>query len=348
MLAPYKEPSLWRSVYQLVNTATPFFVMWYIMLRTLGSGYWLTLLLAIPTGMFLIRLFILQHDCGHGAFFKSRRANNTLGFIIGVLTLMPYTYWRKTHAIHHATSGNLDHRVFGDIDTLTVREYLALSKLRRLLYRLYRHPVVLLVIGPAYQFILKHRYPADTPRSWKREWNSVHATNVALLLVVATMWLTIGIDRFLMIQLPVTMVSGSIGVFLFYIQHQYEDTYWRYQETWDYYDAGLKGSSYHVLPKVFQWFTGNIGLHHIHHVNSRIPNYYLQRCYDENPELQQVTRLGFWQSVGTLWMTLWDEDEGRLIGFRDLKPVRRRWEESEGESAAIAATKPDAVPRTWR
>ncbi len=178
MLAPYKEPSLWRSVYQLVNTATPFFVMWYIMFRTLDRGYWLTLILAVPTGMFLIRLFVLQHDCGHGAFFKSRRANNTLGFLIGVLTLMPYTYWKKTHAIHHATSGNLDHRDFGDIDTLTVREYLGLSKFRRLLYRLYRHPVVLLVIGPAYQFIFKHRYPADAPRSCKRECNSVHATNV--------------------------------------------------------------------------------------------------------------------------------------------------------------------------
>ncbi len=348
MLAPYKEPSLWRSVYQLVNTATPFFMLWYIMFLTLDRGYWLTLILAVPTGMFLIRLFILQHDCGHGAFFKSRRANNTLGFLIGVLTLMPYTYWKKTHAIHHATSGNLDHRAFGDIDTLTVREYLGLSKFRRLLYRLYRHPVVLLVIGPAYQFIFKHRYPADAPPSWRREWNSVYATNVALLLVVAMMWLTIGIDRFLMIQLPVTIISGSIGVFLFYIQHQYEDTYWRYRETWDYYDAGLKGSSHHVLPKVFQWFTANIGLHHIHHVNFRIPNYNLQRCYDENPELQQVTQLGFWQGVETLWMTLWDEDERRLIRFRELKSVRSRLAESESGSAAIGATKPEVIPRTWR
>ncbi len=256
LLATYRRPSPWRSLFQLGNTVVPFVAIWLVMLWSLEYGYWITLLCALPAALLLMRLFILQHDCGHGSFFKSRRANDLLGFVLGVVTLVPYTYWRRTHAIHHATSGNLDMRNFGDIDTLTVKEYLGLSKLKRLRYRLYRHPVVMLLVGPTYQFIFKHRFPLDIPRSWKREWASVHRTNLALLLVVMTMWLTIGLPRFLLVQLPITLIAGSVGVFLFYVQHQYEHTYWRYREAWDYYDAGLLGSSHYVLPKVFQWFTG--------------------------------------------------------------------------------------------
>lgn len=345
LLEPYKRPVVWRSVFQLVNTAVPFVTLWLVMLWSLSVSYWLTLALAVPTALLLVRLFILQHDCGHQAFFKSRRANDTLGFILGVVTLVPYHYWRRTHAIHHATSGNLDQRSFGDIDTLTVREFLGRSRFKRFLYRLYRHPLVMLAVGPTYQFVLKHRYPADTPRAWKQAWSSVHWTNLALLAIVTVMWLTVGIDRFLLIQVPITLISGSLGVFLFYVQHQYEDTYWRYQERWDYYAAGLEGSSHYVLPKVFQWFTGNIGLHHIHHVASRIPNYHLQRCYDENPELHQVTKLTFRSSVKTLWMTLWDEDQQRLVGFRDLKSIRKRFAARDGDEVAA---QPEAVPRAWR
>ncbi len=347
IMEPYKGSSLWRSLYQLINTAVPFVALWIAMVWSLGVSYWLTLALAVPTALFVVRMFILQHDCGHQSFFKSRRANDVLGSVIGVLTLVPYHYWRRTHAIHHATSGNLDQRTFGDIATLTVREYLGLSRFNRLRYRLYRSAAVMLIIGPIYQFVFKHRYPADAPRSWKREWGSIHMTNAGLLAVVTIMWLTIGIDRFLLVQFPITIISGSLGVFLFYVQHQYEDTYWRYRERWDYYTAGLEGSSHYVLPKVFQWFTGNIGLHHIHHVCSRIPNYRLQQCFDENPEVQNVTQLRFWDSVKTLWMTLWDEDEGRLVGFRDLETIRPRIEAAEGQGA-VAATKPDVVPRSWR
>ncbi|MCZ6918250.1 MAG: fatty acid desaturase [Gemmatimonadetes bacterium] len=346
MLAPYRKASPWRSIFQLVNTGIPFLALWLLMLWSLSRGYWITLLLAVPSGLFLVRMFIIQHDCGHGSFFKSRRANDTLGFIIGVLTLVPYRYWRRTHAIHHATSGDLDHRTFGDIDTLTVREYLSRSKLTRLRYRLYRNPVIMLGLGPIYQFILKHRYPFDTPRSWKREWASIHRTNLALLVVVTIMWFTVGIDRFLLIQLPITLISGSLGVFLFYVQHQYEDTYWRYHEGWEYYAAGLQGSSHYVLPKVLQWLTGNIGIHHIHHVSSRIPNYRLQQALDENPELQQVTRLSVGASVRTLWMTLWDEDERRLVGFRDLKAIKQRIE-AASPGTGIEPGKPDAVPAPW-
>jgi omega-6 fatty acid desaturase (delta-12 desaturase) len=341
LLAPYRRPETWRAIFQLADTALPLAVVWLAMLWSLSVSYWITLALAVPAALLVARMFMLQHDCGHGAFFKSQRVNNAVGFAIGVLTLVPYEYWRKTHAIHHATSGDLDHRGFGDIDTLTVREYLSRPRWKRLLYRLYRHPLVLLVVGPSWQFIVKHRFPADIPRAWKREWASVHWTNVALVAIVALMALTIGLDRFLLVQLPITLIAGSVGVYLFYVQHQYEDTYWRYREAWNYYAAGLEGSSHLVMPKPLQWFTANIGLHHIHHVASRIPNYHLQRCFDEVAEVRRVTTLTLRESVRTLRLTLWDEDERRLIGFRELR--RRR-----APAAAVQPTKPEAVPKAWR
>ena len=346
ILAPYEGPSTWRSVFQLVNTAVPFVLLWGAMLLSLQIGYWLTLLLAVPAAMLLTRLFMFQHDCGHGAFFKSRRTANLVGGTIGVVTLVPYAYWRKTHAVHHATSGNLDLRGFGDIVTLTVREYLGLPRMKRNRYRLYRNPLVMLLIGPVYQFLFKHRLPLDLPRNWRREWASIHRTNLALLIVVSVMCLTVGFKNFLLLQLPITLIAGSLGVFLFYVQHQYADTCWRYRENWDYWEAGLEGSSHLVLPKVLQWFTGNIGIHHVHHLSSQIPNYRLQRCLDENPALQNVTRLTIRESLKTLGMTLWDEDERRLVGFRELPAIRRRLAE-QGEEP-VEATRPEVVPRTWR
>lgn len=343
ILAPYKKPEAWRAVFQLLNTALPFAALWLVMLWSLQVSYWLTLALSIPAALLVVRLFIFQHDCGHGSFFKSQRVNNIIGGLIGVLTLVPYQYWRKTHAIHHAEAGNLDGRGFGDVDTLTVREYLSRSRAKKVLYRLYRHPFVLLVIGPVYQFIIKHRFPADAPRAWKREWSSVHRTNAALLVVVMFMWLTVGLDRFLLVQLPITLIAGTVGVYMFYVQHQFKDTYWQYKEAWDYYAAGLEGSSHLTIPKVMQWFTGNIGLHHIHHANSRIPNYHLQRCYDENPELQQATRLGLFESLRTLGLRLWDEDARQLISFGELKRVRPGLE----AMGPVRPTKPEAVPTDW-
>ena len=342
LLAPYRKPVAWRAWFQVVNTAIPFFAAWALMYWSLRIGYWLTLLLAVPTAMFLVRMFMFQHDCGHGAFLPSQRVNNIIGSIIGVLTLVPYEYWRKTHAMHHATSGNLDVRSFGDITTLTVREYLSRSRLKRFFYRLYRHPLVMLIVGPVWQFVIKHRYPTDAPREWKREWASVHWTNLALLAIVAVMWLTVGIDRFLMVQLPITLIAGSLGVYLFYVQHQYEDTYWRYREEWNYYHAGLEGASHLVMPRWLQWFTANIGLHHIHHVSSRVPNYSLQRCYDENPEFHDVTQLSLPRSLTTLRLTLWDEDEKKLVRFRDLKRIRSRL------ATPVQPTKPEAVPHSWK
>ncbi|MES2125117.1 MAG: fatty acid desaturase [Gemmatimonadota bacterium] len=348
LLAPYRGAVLGSSIWQLASTSALFILCWGVMLWSLSVGYWLTLLLAVPTAMMVVRLFMLQHDCGHGSFFGSRRANSIVGAVLGVVTLVPYTYWRKTHAIHHATSGDLEGRDLGDIDTLTVHEYLALPRGKRLLYRMYRHPLVLLVIGPAWQFILKHRLPLDIPRTWKREWASVHWTNVGIVGVIAAMWWMVGIKRFLLIQLPVTLMAGAIGVYLFYVQHQFEDTYWRYREAWNYYASGLEGASHLVMPKVLQWWTANIGLHHIHHVASRIPNYRLQRCFDENPPLQNVTTLTLPGSVRTLWLTLWDEDERRLVGFRELRAIRRRLADRLEAGAAALVTKPEAVPRAWR
>ena len=348
MLAPYRSPVLWRSIWQLTSTTALFVTSWLVMQWSLGVGYWLTLLLAVPTAMMVVRLFMLQHDCGHGSFFKSKDANTIVGSVLGVVTLVPYTYWRKTHAIHHATSGDLDGRDFGDIDTLTVREYLSRPRGKRLMYRIYRHWLVLLVVGPVWQFVIKHRLPLDIPRSWKREWASVHWTNVGLAAVVALMCWLVGWRTFLLVQVPVTLIAGAIGVYLFYVQHQYEDTYWRYREAWNYYASGLEGASHLVMPKLLQWWTANIGLHHIHHVASRIPNYRLQQCFDDNPVLQRVTTLTLPASVRTLWLTLWDEDERKLVGFRELRRIRERIGAELQAGVAVMATKPEAVPRSWR
>jgi len=322
ILAPYKKADNRTATWQLVNTAVPFLVMWYLMLRSLEISYGLTLLLAIPAAGLSIRLFIFQHDCGHGSFFTSQKANHVLGSVLGLVTLTPYHYWRRTHAIHHATSGNLDRREFGDIETLTVREYLSRPFWKRLAYRLYRNPVVLLLVGPAYQFLFKHRLPFDAPWEWKKEWGSVIWNNLALAAVTLVMWQTIGLGRFLAVQLTITLLSGAIGVWLFYVQHQFEDTYWEGRERWDFSTAGLEGSSFYDLPGLVHWFTGNIGYHHVHHLSSLIPNYRLRQCMEEVPELQHVTRMTFLESLRCINLKLWDEDERKLVGFRHLNTLQ--------------------------
>ena len=269
----------------------------------------------MPTTGILVRLFIIQHDCGHRSYFRSKTACDIVGAAIGVLTLTPYHYWRQEHARHHSTSGLLDGRGHGDIDTLTVGEYRALSRFRKFLYRLYRHPLVLFLVGPFYQFVVRQRLPLATPPTTKAGWWSVWYTNAALAAIVVTMILTIGIERFLLVQLPITVLACSVGVWLFYVQHQFEDTYWRRKPEWNYFEATLAGSSWYDLGPVLQWFTGNIGIHQIHHLNARIPNYRLQRCLNENPELRQVTRLSLWQSLKCARLTLWDEVSGKLVRF---------------------------------
>jgi omega-6 fatty acid desaturase (delta-12 desaturase) len=319
ILRPYYGPDTRRSVTQLITSVGPFLLLWYAMLRSLEVGYWLTLLLAFPTGGFLIRMFIIQHDCGHGSFFKSRTARDWVGRCIGVVLLTPYDYWKRTHAYHHAHSGDLDFRGFGDVDTFTVAEYRSWPRMKRIKYRLYRHPLVLFLLGPAYQFLIKHRYPSDTPRKWQAAWRSVWWTNLALVAIGAVMWQTIGFQRFLLVHGPVLLVATTAGVWMFYVQHQFESTYWHRHQEWDYYDASLYGSSYLVLPPPLQWLTGNIGVHHVHHMSARIPNYKLQQAHDENPEFHPVTKVGFGDTWRLINLSLWDEQSQRLIRFKDLR-----------------------------
>ena len=319
ILGPYGGADLRRSLTQILTSVVPFFIFWYAAYSALTVGYWLTLILAVPTAGFVMRLFLIQHDCGHGSFFKSQKVADFVGFWLGVATFTPYRYWRKTHAYHHAHSGDLGFRGLGDVDTITVSEYLEKPFLGRLRYRLYRHPFVTLGLGGFFVFALKHRYPWDIPRRWKREWASVWKTNAALAALLVLASLTIGLKAAVIVHLPVLIVTGTVGVWLFYVQHQFEDTYWNEHTDWSYFEAGLQGSSYLVLPKPLQWVTASIGIHHVHHLSARIPNYRLQQCLDENPELQHVTQITIWDGIKTLRLALWDEDSRRLISFREAR-----------------------------
>lgn len=290
------------------------------MFRSLEVGYWLTLILAVPTAGFLVRIFIIQHDCGHGSFFGSRRANDLLGAVCGVLTLTPYYFWRRSHAIHHASSGNLEERGVGDVPTLTVREYLARSRWGRLKYRVLRHPLVLFGIAPTWQLVVMHRFVYHAFDPGQRERRSVWFTNLALAAAAISLGLIMGFDRFLLVHAPVIFLTASAGMWLFFVQHQFEDAYWSTPPDWDYAGAALRGSSYYRLPRLLQWFSGNIGFHHIHHLSPRIPNYRLQACHDENPIFQRVVVLTLASSLRTAALSLWDEDKKKLVSFRQLTP----------------------------
>jgi len=320
-LACYREPNHGRSVVEILITIVPFVLLWLSMWFALDIGYGLYLLLAVPAAGFLVRLFMIQHDCGHGAFFRHRLANDWVGRAIGVLTLTPYDFWRRTHAVHHATSGNLDRRGIGDVDTLTVSEYLALSRWGRLRYRLYRHPLVMFGLGPAYLFLLQQRLPIGLMRGGWRPWLSTMATNLAIVLLAAvTIW-AVGIGPFLLVHLPITLIGASLGVWLFYVQHQFEDTFWAHDKAWNLHEAALRGSSYYDLPVVLRWFTANIGVHHVHHLCSRIPFYRLPLALRHNPDLAKIGRLTLGQSLSCVRLVLWDEAARRLISFRELRTL---------------------------
>ena len=319
VLVSYREPNLARSIIELAITGGPLVLLWFLMWGTLDLGYWLSLLLALPAAGFLVRLFMIQHDCGHGAFFHRRGTNDWVGRAIGVLTLTPYDFWRRTHAAHHSTSGNLDRRGIGDIDTLTVDEYLARSRWDRLRYRVYRHPIIMFGVGPAYLFIIQHRLPVGLMRSGWRPWLSAMATNVAIAALVATMIWLVGIGPFLLVQLPIILLAASAGVWLFYVQHQFENTAWARDGTWNLQDAALHGSSHYALPGLLRWFTANIGVHHIHHLCSRIPCYRLPLVLRDHPELHGIGRLTLLQSLRCVRLVLWDEDQQRLVSFREVR-----------------------------
>jgi omega-6 fatty acid desaturase (delta-12 desaturase) len=320
LLARYREPRPARSVAELAITALPLIALWAAMWGLMHISYWLSLALSLPTAGFLVRLFLIQHDCSHGSFFRQRGVNDWVGRAIGVITLTPYDYWKRTHAAHHASSGNLDRRGMGDIDTLTVREYLARNRLGRLAYRLYRNPAVMFGLGPLYLFVVQHRAPVGLMRGagWK-PWISTMATNAAIAALAAGLIWLIGLGPFLLIHGPIVVISGSLGVWLFYVQHQFEETSWSRDPEWSLPEAALHGSSHYDLPVVLRWFSANIGVHHVHHLSSRIPYYRLREALANHPELAQVSRLTLWQSLRCVNYVLWDESASRLISFRALR-----------------------------
>ena len=318
-LAHYREPNQLRSAVEIAITILPLILLWAIMWLALEVGYWIGLVLVVPAAGFLVRLFMIQHDCGHGAFFRSRFANDWVGRVIGVLTLTPYDCWRHAHAIHHATSGNLDRRGVGDIDTLTVREYQSRSNWDRLRYRLYRHPLVLFGLGPAYLFLFQQRLPVGFMRDGWRPWLSAMATNLAIALVCAVLIWAVGLGTFLLVHLPITLLGASIGVWLFYVQHQFADTFWAHNEEWDVREAALYGSSHYDLPAVLRWFTANIGMHHVHHLCSRIPFYRLPQALRAHPDIARIGRITLRESLRCVRLTLWDETSRRLISFQELR-----------------------------
>ena len=315
-VAKYQNPSLKRSLWQIANSLIPYLILWVLMVFSLNVSYWLTLLIAIPTAGFLIRIFIIFHDCGHGSFFKSKKANATLGILTGLLTFTPYYHWRHNHSVHHATVADLDRRGTGDILTLTVEEYRQLPGSKRFAYRISRNPLVIFTIGSVGVFLIGHRI--FNRKDGKLERSSVLWTNLALLGLITLISAIISLKAFLLIQLPVIFLASTAGVWLFYVQHQFEGVYWERHDRWNFMSAALQGSSYYKLPRLLQWFTGNIGFHHIHHVSPRIPNYYLEACHKDYHLFQEVHPLTLRGSLKSLSLRLWDEKERRLVGFNAL------------------------------
>ena len=318
VLARYRDPSLGRSVFELAATLLPFLMIWALAWWLLAYAPVASFGLALLNGIFLVRLFIIQHDCGHGAFLKQRRVQNWIGRSLGVLTLTPYAVWQRTHAIHHASHGNLDARGIGDVTTLTVAEYQARGRFGRWLYRLYRNPVVLFVLGPAYLFLLQNRLPIGLMRAGWGYWVSAMGTNAMIALVLAALLWTGGWEAVLLIYLPCAISAATIGVWLFYVQHQFEQTHWSKGEDWQLHHAALEGSSHYVLPQPLRWLTGNIGIHHVHHLYSRIPFYRLPEVLRHHASLAEAQRLTIAESFATVRLHLWDEARGKLVSFSDL------------------------------
>lgn len=316
-MAKFQVPSRGRALWQLTNTVGGFILLWALLYWSLSVSPWLTAGLAVLAGLLLVRVFIIFHDCGHGSFLKSRAANDAVGFICGVLTFTPYHHWRWEHSLHHAGSGDLDRRGVGDIWTMTVQEYLGSSRWRRLAYQLARNPIVLFVLAPAFMFLIRERFPSRGANA--RERNSVWWMNAALAVMVGALCWLFGWKTYLLIQLTISVVGGGIGVWMFYVQHQFDDAYWERRGEWDYTAAALEGSSYYQLPKVLQWFSGNIGFHHIHHLSPRIPNYHLERCHRSHPLFADVKPLTIWRSLRSIHLHLWDEEARRLVSFRQLR-----------------------------
>jgi omega-6 fatty acid desaturase (delta-12 desaturase) len=317
VISKYNQPDIKKSVWQIINSLGPYILLWIAMYYSLQVSYLLTLGLSFLAAGFLVRMFIIFHDCGHGSFFRSTRANTIVGTILGSLVFTPYAYWHLEHAIHHKTVGNLDKRGNGDVWTLTVEEYAGLSGWNKFIYRLYRHPVLLFGIGPFFLFVVWFRFPRKNMGRPERA--SVYVTNLILLGLISALVLLMGWKAFLMIQLPVIYIATVAGVWLFYVQHQFEDVIWTRQKKWDYKTIAMEGSSFLKFPRLLQWFSGNIGYHHIHHLSPKIPNYNLERCHKENRMFREIKPVTFVPSLRTLSLRLWHERTGKLISFRQLR-----------------------------
>ncbi len=304
-----------RAAVELVFTLGAFFVFFALMIYSLEISYWLTFALLVPTALFLTRTFTIQHDCGHNSYFSSLKVNNRLGVLLGVLTLTPYYYWRRNHRFHHTCSGNLDKRGIGDLDTYTLREYRSLPAYKKIWYRLYRNPFFLLVVGPVAVFGFKHRLPLDNPFHSVKSWVNIMLTNLGIAVIVVSIVYFLGWESLLLVYLPVCALASAIGVALFFIHHQYEDTYWAADGEWSHYSAALRGSSYFEFSKFPSWMISNINLHHIHHLSGSIPFYRLRECLEAMPELRDVPRKSFKDVFGCFRLALWDEDHMKMVGF---------------------------------
>jgi len=320
-LAPYTHPSLVRSALDVATSVAPYLALSMLMYLALNVSYLLTLAIAIPAAGFLVRTFIVFHDCTHGSFLPSKRANTWLGTALGLLVFSTFASWKHSHAVHHASAGDLDRRGVGDVPTITVAEYQARSWRGRLAYRLFRHPLVMFGLGPIVALVVQPRLVSRSARP--RIKRSVIATNLALVALIGALCWLIGWRDYLLVQVPTTMLAGAAGIWLFYVQHQFEDVYWESAERWSYADAALRGSSYLKLPKLLQFFTGNIGLHHVHHLSARIPNYNLQRAHDENPIFHDVPTLSLLDGLRAVRLKLYDEAAGRMVGFAEIRTDTR-------------------------
>lgn len=317
-LEPFAEPDDRAAWGQILTSAPPFAAGWMLMSYAWEIHYLWVLLVAFPVSGFYLRLFLIQHDCGHGSFFTSRRANHVLGHALSLLSLTPFHYWRRTHGYHHAVHGDLDRRAFGDLHTLTVEEYLALGFKDRVAYRATRSLFVLMLFGPIFQILLKHRYPWDMPRSWKKEWRSVWGTNLGLAGLLAVGIGVMGAAKLFALAAPIFLISWAAAMWVLYVQHHFEHNYWVPHDTWSFEDAALEGTTFYDLPAVLHFFTADIGYHHIHHLSPRIPNYKLRACFDTFPELQDVKRLTLRQSLSCARCKLWDGSRRRMVGFDEL------------------------------
>lgn len=320
ILARYREPSTLRSSFELAVTVGPFLFLWILAWLALDVSYWLSAAISLINAAFLVRLFAIQHDCGHGSFFKNRAVSDWLGRALGVLTLTPYDVWRRSHALHHSSSGNLGQRGIGDIHTLTVAEYRALTPFGRFGYRLYRSPFVMFGLGPFYTFFLENRLPFGYMASF-RYWVYAMATNLAIVVALALILTFGGWMPILLIFFPTTILAATLGVWLFYVQHQFETTHWDAEEDWQLHEAALHGSSHYVLPPVLRWSSANIGIHHVHHLNSRIPFYRLPEVLKDHKDLADRNRMTIRQSLASVRLHLWDEESRRLLSFAQAKPL---------------------------